>query len=65
VRTTPVEDLFVSLVWTSYDPRDKSATFRVLINPLIVWIWVGGGFFLLGGVVALFTKEKQLSRVKE
>ena len=65
VRTTPAEDLFVSLVWASYDPKDKSATFRVLINPLIVWIWVGGGFFLLGGVVALFAKEKQLSRVKE
>ena len=64
VRTTPAEDLFISLVWTDYDPKDKSATFRVLVNPLIVWIWVGGVFFLLGGVVALSAKEKLLSRVK-
>ena len=46
VRTTPAEDLFVSLVWTAYDPLDKSTTFRVLVNPMIVWIWVGGGFLL-------------------
>jgi len=58
VRTTPAEDLFVSLVWTSFDPKDKSATFRLLVNPLIVWIWVGGGFFLLGGVVAFSSNDK-------
>ncbi len=61
VRTTAAEDLFVSLVWTGFDPGDKSATFRVLVNPLIVWIWVGGGFFLLGGAVTFSSKEKQLS----
>jgi cytochrome c-type biogenesis protein CcmF len=65
VRTTPAEDLFVSLFWTSYDPGDKSAAFRVLVNPMIVWMWVGGGFFLLGGVVAFSAKEKQQSKVKE
>jgi len=64
VRTTPAEDLFISLVWTGYDPKDKSATFRVLVNPLIVWIWVGGGFFLLGGAVAFSSREKQLSGVE-
>ena len=64
VRTTPAEDLFISLVWTSYDPEDKSATFRVLVNPLVVWIWVGGGFFLLGGVVAFSSREKQPARVE-
>jgi len=60
VRTTLAEDLFVSLVWTAYDPDDKSATFRVLVNPMIVWIWVGGGFLLLGGAVAFSRKEKPL-----
>jgi cytochrome c-type biogenesis protein CcmF len=63
VRTTPVEDLFVSLVWTSYDPNDKSGTFRVLVNPLVVWIWVGGGFMLLGGVIAFSVTEKMESGV--
>ena len=52
VRTTAAEDLFVSLLWTSYDPDDKSATLRAMLNPLIVWIWVGGGFLFLGGAVS-------------
>jgi cytochrome c-type biogenesis protein CcmF len=64
VRTTPVEDLFVSMVWTSYNPEDKSATFRVLVNPMVVWIWVGGGFFLVGGAIA-FSAKDSLSIIKE
>jgi cytochrome c-type biogenesis protein CcmF len=59
VRTTPVEDLFVSLIWTGFDPADKQAVFRVLVNPLIVWIWTGGGFFLLGGALSFSTREKE------
>jgi len=64
VRTTLAEDLFVSLVWTGYDPDDKSATFRVLVNPMVVWMWVGGVFLLLGGAVAFVQKDKQLPGVE-
>ena len=61
VRTTAADDLFVSLAWTGFDPEDKTATFRVLVNPLIVWIWVGGGFFLAGGVLAFSARNKPLT----
>jgi len=64
VRTTAAEDLFVSLVWTDFSPEDKTATFRVLVNPLIVWIWAGGAFFLIGGVMAMTWEEKRSSVVK-
>ena len=64
VRSTPAEDLFVSLVWTSYDPHDKRATFRVLVMPMILWIWVGGGFFLLGGAIA-FSANRRKQSLKE
>lgn len=56
VRTTPAEDLFVSL--PSYDPMDESATIRAMVNPLVVWIWVGGGFILLGGTIAFWPYRK-------
>lgn len=65
VRTTLAEDLFVSLVWTDYNPDDSAATFRVLLNPMIIWIWLGGGFFLLGGVVAFSAQKKHLLQVEE
>ena len=64
VRTTAAEDLFVSLVWTGFDPGDRSATFRVLVNPLIVWIWAGGGLFLIGGLVSITSDNKQSSGVR-
>ena len=59
VRTTPAEDLFISMAWTSYDPRDESATFRALVNPLLVWMWIGGGFVLLGGVIAFWPDRRR------
>lgn len=65
VRTTPEEDLFVSLVWTEFDPEDKTAAFRVLVNPLIVWIWVGGGLLLLGGAVSFSAREKAYTAGQE
>jgi cytochrome c-type biogenesis protein CcmF len=65
VRTTAAEDLFVSLVWTEFNPDDKAATFRALVNPLIVWIWLGGAFFLIGGALSLSFREKQVTGGKE
>ncbi|MFC2070083.1 heme lyase CcmF/NrfE family subunit [Chloroflexota bacterium] len=65
VRSTPAEDLFISLVWTGYDPADMSATFRVLVSPLIVWIWAGGGFLLLGGILAYSSKGQRAAEVTE
>ena len=64
VRTTPADDLFVSLVWTGFDPKDMSATFRVLVNPMILWIWVGGGFFLVGGAISFYGKDEEVSDVE-
>ena len=59
VRTTPAEDLFVSMVWTSFDTSDESATFRAMVNPLVVWMWIGGGFILLGGIIAFWPERKR------
>lgn len=59
VRTTPAEDLFVSMVWTSFDSSDESATFRAKVNPLVVWMWVGGAFVLLGGAIAFWPERRR------
>jgi cytochrome c-type biogenesis protein CcmF len=65
VRTTPAEDVFVSLVWTSFDQQDKSVTIRAMVNPLVVWIWVGGVLLLLGGVIAFSPQDKRDSQRKD
>lgn len=50
IRTTAVEDIYVFLA--AYD--STQATFVVFINPLVVWIWLGGGVFLLGTLIAFW-----------
>jgi cytochrome c-type biogenesis protein CcmF len=35
-----------------------TADFKVLVNPLVIWIWIGGGVFLLGGLVAFWPARK-------
>jgi cytochrome c-type biogenesis protein CcmF len=45
ITTTPLADVYVILVGSS---PDGSASFRILINPLVSWIWAGGSLLLLG-----------------
>ena len=52
IRTTPLEDLYVVLNgWDS-----QSASFLLVVNPLVVWLWVGGLVVLVGTVFALWPR---------
>jgi len=59
IRSTLVEDLYVILAQYEEDGR---ATFKVLINPLIVWIWIGGFVVLAGGVIVVMWPNKREKR---
>lgn len=59
IRSTLVEDLYVILVQYEEDGR---ATFKVLINPLMVWIWIGGFVVLAGGVIVVMWPNKREKR---
>ncbi|MFB0559050.1 MAG: heme lyase CcmF/NrfE family subunit [Dehalococcoidales bacterium] len=51
IRTTLLEDLYVILVgWDN----DGTTAFKVLVNPLVNWIWIGGGVLVLGGLLAFW-----------
>ncbi|MFC2006028.1 heme lyase CcmF/NrfE family subunit [Chloroflexota bacterium] len=61
IRSTPLEDLYVILIgWN----ENGAATFRVLVNPLIIWIWIGGLVLVLGGLIA-FWPDWQKSRLQD
>ena len=57
IRSTLLEDLYVILI--SWD-EDGTAAFKVLVNPLVNWIWIGGGVFLLGGLIAFWPERQKL-----
>ncbi len=50
------EDLYVIL--SAFERDGSSATIKVLINPMISWIWIGGGIILLGVIVAVLPERR-------
>jgi len=55
IRTTPFDDLYVVLAgWEA----DGSASFMVYVNPMVIWIWLGGIMAVGGGLVALWPERR-------
>ncbi len=50
------EDLYVIL--SAFERNGSSATIKVLINPMISWIWIGGVVILLGVIVAVLPERR-------
>ena len=53
VRMGWSEDLYLILSGFS-EVRASQATVKVLLRPLVMWIWVGGGVIVLGALLALW-----------
>ncbi|MDP2729460.1 MAG: heme lyase CcmF/NrfE family subunit [Dehalococcoidales bacterium] len=57
IRSTLLEDLYVIFIgWE----EDGATAFKVIINPLVSWIWIGGGVFILGGLIAFWPERQKL-----
>ena len=51
IRSMVKEDLYIVLAgWE----KDSKAVFSVRINPLVIWIWIGGYIMYAGGIFALW-----------
>lgn len=57
VRETVREDLY--LVLSAYAQDGSHATFKAIVSPLVLWIWIGGGVIGLGVVYALLPNRKR------
>jgi cytochrome c-type biogenesis protein CcmF len=57
VRTALGEDLYVTLL--AYNPATQTATIRVFINPLVMWIWAGGAIVALGALFAIWPDRRR------
>ena len=57
IRTTLREDLYVILI--SFE-EDGTTAFKVMVNPLVSWIWIGGIVFVIGGLIAFWPDRQKL-----
>jgi len=55
IHTNFKEDLYVILAGYEKD----LATFKVLVNPLVVWIWIGGGIMVLGTIFVVWPVRRR------
>jgi len=60
LRSTPRDDLYVILTgWT----QDGHAALRLLVNPLMMWMWAGGIVLTLGAALTM-VRERRPVRVE-
>ncbi|MBI4199290.1 MAG: heme lyase CcmF/NrfE family subunit [Chloroflexi bacterium] len=57
IRSTPVEDLYVVSTESLEDGR---VVFRVMVKPLVWWIWMAGPVMILGTLVSLWPQRRPL-----
>ncbi|MEK7354566.1 MAG: cytochrome c-type biogenesis CcmF C-terminal domain-containing protein, partial [Chloroflexota bacterium] len=59
VRTTLTGDLYTIL--TGWED-DQQASFKFIINPMVVWIWFGGIVLILGTMIAFWPDAREAKR---
>ncbi len=59
IRSTPAEDFYVV---PSENMAGGEVGFRILVNPLVWWMWVAGGVIIVGTVVALWPSRAPARR---
>ena len=57
VRSALGEDLYVTLL--AYNTSSETVSLHVLVNPLVSWIWAGGGIVALGALFAIWPDRRR------
>ncbi len=55
LRTRLFEDLYVILA--GFEPS-RIATFKVFVNPLVAWLWLGGLVMVIGTMIAIWPERR-------
>jgi cytochrome c-type biogenesis protein CcmF len=58
IRSTLRDDVYV--IMNRVNPENKLGTFRVIVRPLVAWIWIGGLLLLFGSFVAMSPSIQEL-----
>ena len=58
IRSTLIEDLYI-IPGEVLD--DGNAIFRILINPLVIWMWIAGPVLILAVLITLWPEKRKLT----
>ncbi len=57
IRSTLVEDLYV--IFLEFDPQTGIAIFKAFVNPLVIWIWIGGLVVIIGALFSVLPDRRR------
>ncbi len=60
VRSRPNGDIYINLM--AYTPDGQSATIKVIIEPFVPWIWLGGLVVALGAVISAWPVSRRTAQ---
>ena len=56
IRSNLAEDLYVILIgWED----DNTTSFKIMVKPMVSWIWIGGIIFTVGGLIAFWPERRK------
>src|SRR5262245_57416351 len=56
------EDFYVTPLWV--DPSSGRASFRVFVNPMVNFLWLGGLIFVVGAHLAVLPDRRERKRLE-
>lgn len=56
-------DLYFNLL--AFDQNGANATVKLIVQPLVPWIWFGGGVVVLGAIIGVFPKRRRRAVLAE
>ena len=61
-----LQGLAIAAVAKSYMQNTPPVDFRVNVNPLVIWIWIGGAISVIGALIAIWpAPEARRRRVSD
>jgi cytochrome c-type biogenesis protein CcmF len=60
VRSRASGDLYLNLM--AFQPDGSSGTIRMIVEPLVPWIWFGGYVIVMGALISLWPARRRTSR---
>jgi cytochrome c-type biogenesis protein CcmF len=58
VRSTPRDDIYLTLIDAPLHPGDP-ATIGIIVQPLIMWLWIGGAIMAVGTALAAWPGRRR------
>jgi cytochrome c-type biogenesis protein CcmF len=59
VATSPVRDVYLTLLQAPAEDAGSTAVVRVIVQPLVMWLWIGGIVMVLGTALAAFPGRRR------